>query len=156
MPYLAEHGLNDLFALSFAEAFSAVLCSVGRGWRGCPAALGILQNHLQSFGFEVFTAESGEAALRLIDTLGKGTRFKLLVVDLSMPGMDGLELLAMLRSDPSTSDIPVVILSGDIQPLRSRLAEDSSLALLSKPFEQERLVSTVEKMLQEVEATKAE
>lgn len=100
----------------------------------------------------VASARDGHEALRLVHEL----RPDVVVTDLSMPGMDGLELLAMLRSDPSTSDIPVVILSGDIQPLRSRLAEDSSLALLSKPFEQERLVSTVEKMLQEVEATKAE
>jgi CheY-like chemotaxis protein len=69
------------------------------------------------------------------------------VSDISMPGMDGLDLLAALRSEPATRDVPVVFLSGDLAGLRSRLAEDPSLALVPKPFEQAHLIEVVESFL---------
>lgn len=95
----------------------------------------------------VAAARDGHEALRLVQEL----RPDVVITDLSMPGMDGLELLAALRSEPSTHDIPVVILSGDIVTLRSRLAPDERLVLMSKPFEQEKLLATVADMLKSVQ-----
>ena len=96
----------------------------------------------------VAAARDGHEALRLVHEL----RPDVVITDLSMPGMDGLELVAALRSDPSTKNVPVVILSGDIISLQSRLAREENLALLSKPFEQEKLLGLVGEMLRRVEA----
>lgn len=95
----------------------------------------------------VATAHDGHEALRLVHEL----RPDVVVTDLSMPGMDGLELLAALRSDPATKDVPVVILSGDVDSIRSRLADEPHLAFLSKPFEQDRLLSVISTLLEKVQ-----
>jgi len=91
----------------------------------------------------VAAARDGNEALRLVQEL----RPDVVVTDLSMPGMDGLELVAALRSDPMTKNVPVVVLSGDIVSVQSRLAREENLAVLAKPFEQEKLLSMVGEML---------
>lgn len=92
---------------------------------------------------KVVTARDGREALRLVHELGPDV----VVTDYSMPGMDGLELLAALRSDPSTREIPLVLLSGDCVSLRSRLAEEPNLVVMGKPFEQSELLETVRQLL---------
>jgi signal transduction histidine kinase/CheY-like chemotaxis protein len=92
---------------------------------------------------KVATARDGREALRLVHELGPD----IVVTDYSMPGMDGLELLAALRSDPATRDVPVVLLSGDSVTLRSRLADEPNLVVMSKPFEQSELLETVGHLL---------
>ncbi len=91
----------------------------------------------------VATARDGHEALRLVHEL----RPDLIVTDLSMPGMNGLDLLAALRSTPESSDIPVLILSGDVATLRTRLAHEPRLTLMSKPFEQAKLLAAVGDLL---------
>jgi CheY-like chemotaxis protein len=71
----------------------------------------------------------------------------ILITDYAMPGMDGLELVAALRSDPSTKSIPVILLTGDPVHLRSRLAEEATLKVLGKPFDQAELIEAVRSML---------
>jgi len=92
---------------------------------------------------KVATARDGREALRLIHELHPD----IVVTDYAMPGMDGLELLAALRSDPATRAIPVILLSGDPVHLRERLSEDSTLKVLGKPFDQAELLETVDSML---------
>jgi signal transduction histidine kinase len=102
----------------------------------------VIREVLERLG-RVATARDGHEAIRLVHEL----RPDVVVTDVSMPGMDGLELLAALRSEPSTSGLPVVFLSGDMAALRTRLADDPSLALVPKPFEQAHLVAVVESFL---------
>ena len=93
---------------------------------------------------KVATARDGREALRLVHELNPD----ILVTDFHMPGMDGLQLLAALRADPATRELPVVLLSGDPLSLRSRLADEPTLAVMGKPFEQAELVATVRSLLE--------
>lgn len=110
----------------------------------------VLRDILESVA-RVATARDGAEALRLVHEL----RPDVVVSDVSMPGMDGLQLLAALRADPATREIPMVVLSGDVLSLRDRISEEPGLAILSKPFDQEKLVSTVESFLQRNEPAPA-
>jgi len=58
-------------------------------------------------GYEVICAEDGQSALQL----AKGQQPDLILLDLLLPKMSGLEVLEFLKSNPGTAQIPVVVLS---------------------------------------------
>ena len=61
--------------------------------------------------YEVLFAENGEEALSVID--GKKGLLSLVILDLIMPVMPGLEVLRRIKADPDTRDLPVIVASGD-------------------------------------------
>ena len=67
----------------------------------------IYSKKLESLGFEVLVAGSGEDGLRIVS---KETPACILL-DILLPGMDGYEVLEKLKSDPLTSNIPVIVVS---------------------------------------------
>jgi chemosensory pili system protein ChpA (sensor histidine kinase/response regulator) len=67
----------------------------------------IYRMKFQVEGFETVTASNGQEALEII----RGEHPAVVLLDIQMPVMDGLEVLGHLRADPSVKDIPVVILS---------------------------------------------
>jgi two-component system phosphate regulon response regulator PhoB len=69
--------------------------------------LELVRFHLSREGYEVLCAETGEEAWRQI----KSHHVDLLVIDLMLPGIDGLELTRKLKNDSQTRQIPVVMLS---------------------------------------------
>ena len=69
-------------------------------------------SRLQAAGFEVTEAGDGVECIKLL----KAEPADLLVLDLMMPVMDGFKVLQMVKLDPHTKDIPVVVLSGRGQP----------------------------------------
>jgi DNA-binding response OmpR family regulator len=62
---------------------------------------------LEREGWEVELALDGETGLAML----KDRRPDILLLDLMLPGIDGFELLAAIRGDPSTRDLPVVVVS---------------------------------------------
>jgi CheY-like chemotaxis protein len=72
----------------------------------------------------------------------------LVICDIDMPYMDGLELLAALRADPSTASLNVVLLSGrkDVETL-TRAEQLGVLDYLVKPVTRERLLESVDTCL---------
>ena len=90
-------------------------------------------------GDDGYAVDTAPAALDALDRISRHAP-DLILLDVMMPGMDGLELLAVLRADPLTSDIPVVIMSAaytrkDVVPG----ADD----LLPKPFDLSDLLDVV-------------
>jgi DNA-binding response OmpR family regulator len=69
--------------------------------------LELVRHHLDREGYEVQCAVSGEKALQL----AKSQPFHLVVLDLMLPGMDGLEVTRRLKNDPQTRALPVVMLT---------------------------------------------
>jgi CheY-like chemotaxis protein len=65
-------------------------------------------NQILSGEYSVYTAKSGEQALRLV----AGKRPDLILLDIIMPGMDGFEVLTRLKESPATSSIPVIFITG--------------------------------------------
>ena len=95
-------------------------------------------------GWTVFVAESGveaieQAKLRSPDVI---------LLDMMMPGNDGLETLKRLSDDPSTSHIPVIFLTAMAQTgERQRLEATCARGLIAKPFDPLTLGSTIDAIL---------
>jgi DNA-binding response OmpR family regulator len=91
-------------------------------------------------GISTVRADGAEAALR---HLGDGA-IGLVLLDIAMPGLDGLELCRRIRATPATQKLPVVVLSA--RP--GQVAESSAIAagaddFLHKPFDNDELVALV-------------
>lgn len=95
---------------------------------------------LERDGHELDEAPHGQAAL---DQIG-GSRPDVVVADLKMPVMGGLELIRRMREDAATADIPVILLSGaaDLGD-----AERQAQAVLAKPFDPADLLATVRSLV---------
>jgi len=67
----------------------------------------LLRNNLAKEGYRVIGATSGEEALRAV----RGSLPDLVLLDLMLPGMDGLEVCRSLKQDPQTRNLPIVMLT---------------------------------------------
>lgn len=76
-----------------------------------PTIRAVLGKMLSQDGYEVFKAGDGESALALARSEKPGLVF----LDIVMPGMNGFAVLRTLRRDPETRDIPIVMISGNLQ-----------------------------------------
>gem|GEM_PF-2136079 len=85
------------------------------------------------------TARDGREGLRLAHEL----RPDIVISDVSMPLMDGVELLANLRADPILAKTPVILLSGDPLAVSSRLTPDEKLSIQAKPFDRVALIQAI-------------
>jgi response regulator RpfG family c-di-GMP phosphodiesterase len=99
---------------------------------------------LEEAGFTVITAENGRQALKRIDE----QRPDLIISDIDMPEMNGIDLCKTLRADPALAVIPFVIMSAnsDRSTMR-RLLYLGAASYLVKPFSLEQIVITVERLL---------
>lgn len=91
----------------------------------------LLRVNLEADGFAVGEASSGEAlSVAWLD------RPDAIILDLMMPGMDGWEMLAHLKADPFTQDIPVIIVTARAGfDDRQQVLEKGAAAFVSKPFD---------------------
>jgi CheY-like chemotaxis protein len=98
---------------------------------------------LESIGdFEVVEAKSGEEAISL------ATEYQpvLIVMDVRMPGIGGIEACRRLKADPAMASIPVIFISAWHSEERAALEAGGEIFLL-KPFDPEELMATVQKYI---------
>ena len=109
-----------------------------------PDVLKMTARVLRDGGYEVLEAENGRAALELLEEYRK--RCDLLVTDVAMPQIDGIELAARLRR--THPHLPVVFTSGHVgdESLHSGLLGPES-AFLLKPFPPDALIASVRSLL---------
>lgn len=82
----------------------------------------------------ILTAEDGLQAVNLL----KDNLPDLMVLDIRMPRMTGIEVIEYMKSDPATSSIPIIVLSGDEHERKKALSLGAS-DFISKPFDAEEL-----------------
>jgi len=106
--------------------------------------LRLLEMTFKKGGYEVVSCRDGQEAL----TTAATARPQLIVLDVMMPGLDGLGALKQLKENPATKDIPVVVLSAKGHALTRVEAELAGAAMfLAKPFSPNQLLGEVRKIL---------
>jgi DNA-binding response OmpR family regulator len=106
----------------------------------------LLRSALEKVGFEVVEANDGPPAISLIRE-AKGD-FSLILLDLLMPGMHGLEILKRIRSSLVTQALPVVVLTASTNPRDEiDLLDAGADDYLVKPIDPERLDARVRAVL---------
>ncbi|WP_449417260.1 response regulator [Phormidium nigroviride] len=83
-------------------------------------------------GWKTLVAASGEECLQILQT----ERPNAILLDVSMPGMDGIAVCDRLQSNPITRSIPVILLTAKVLPSdRTRFAQMGIAGVVSKPIE---------------------
>jgi len=108
----------------------------------------IVRRILEEAGYEIDVAESGDAAL---ERLRQGC-YRLAVLDMHMPGLDGLSVLRQYRARLPRSRLPVIILTANVSLEAQRKCADSGAsAYLAKPVRAADLLGEIERLLRESE-----
>lgn len=93
-------------------------------------------------GYEFGEAADGAACIEIARRL----RPDLMLIDLMLPGISGLEVLGELRSDPALAEVPVVVISA-WDHLEAEALEAGAARFVGKPFEPDELRATVSELL---------
>jgi CheY-like chemotaxis protein len=110
-----------------------------------PEFLGLMQDLLTDEGYRVSPVASGagtrDAVKRLLPDL--------IILDLRMPDLNGLDVLSVLQLDPKTASIPVLVCTAAVQDVEVQKTafEARGIPVLLKPFDLQELLQMVRGML---------
>src|SRR5438105_4063441 len=107
-------------------------------------ALELLKDLLEPEGYKVFMAQGAQPALEIVSTV----RMDLILCDVVMPGMNGMELCRALKNSPKTADVPVLLVSAVRKEEAALLEGFASGAddYLEIPFRQDALLVKVARL----------
>lgn len=109
-----------------------------------PTILAVFKKILISAGCEVLEAQDGESGVALARTAVPD----LIFLDIIMPGMNGFAALRIIRRDPLTRQIPVIVISGNEQATEqfyaNRIGADD---FMKKPFSRSEIFARIERLL---------
>ena len=110
----------------------------------------LVEVNLQRAGYEVVTAYDGREALEKV----KAEKPDLVVLDVMMPYMDGFEVLKNLKADPTTAEIPVIMLTAKAQDADVFRGWQSGVdCYLTKPFNPMELLTFVKRIFDSLSPT---
>jgi CheY-like chemotaxis protein len=101
---------------------------------------------LQQAGYELLTASSGQEALEVASREAP----QLIIMDIMMPGMDGLSTIRTLRASEAGQKIPVIVATANLERYATAIRESQNsgaVAFLSKPLSPARLVQEVKRFV---------
>jgi len=110
-----------------------------------PVMRHLLSTIIKQQGYEVVVAEDGRAAYRILKS---DSAFNAAILDMTMPFLEGLDLIRYMRSEKRLMRIPVMIITAgqDIKLMTSSFAAGAT-AFLPKPFTPEQLQSAIRMLL---------
>jgi CheY-like chemotaxis protein len=112
----------------------------------------LLRDVLGHHGYQVYEAESGEEGLALAARVAP----RLVMMDVQLPGMDGIETLRRLRNEEQTRAIPVVAVTASVMGQEIKRIEDAGFdGYLQKPVTLKELLAAVEELLARTAPTPA-
>ena len=98
-----------------------------------------LRLSLEELGYDTMEAADGQEAL---DSLRRGERFEVMLLDLNMPGMSGLDLQSRLRE--AGCPFPVVVITARPTPqIRAEAERRGAVAFFAKPFGDDELLTCI-------------
>ena len=110
-----------------------------------PHIVMMLEARLRKNGFEVATADSGAEAMAKV----KQDRPDLVVLDVMMPVMSGFEVCRMLKENPATKAIPVILLTAKSTERDQTLGISAGAdAYVTKPYTPEELLGQIKELLE--------
>jgi CheY-like chemotaxis protein len=104
-----------------------------------PVIVKLLQVNFEMEGYRVLTAGDGEEGL----DRAQRERPDVVILDVMMPKLDGLEVARALKADPETRDIPVVLLSAKAQTSDIQAGQSLADEYITKPFDPLELLDRV-------------
>ncbi|PLX79731.1 MAG: two-component system response regulator [Desulfuromonas sp.] len=109
-----------------------------------PSVLAILEDMLVDAGYDVVAAADGQEALNKVDQ----DVFDLIITDLTMPVMDGIEFMQEAKSRPNCKFVPIVMLSSEEDSDKIAEAKKSGAStFLRKPFKESQLIAILRVVL---------
>lgn len=110
-----------------------------------PNSRKLLRDVLDTVGYETCEASNAEDGIRL----AQGSRPALILMDIRLPGMNGIEALHRLRDDAGTRAIPVVAVTASVMhDQRAQVLDAGFDALENKPISVRSLLATIRRLLQ--------
>ena len=109
-----------------------------------PKNLKLVRDTLQVKGYQTIEAGTGEEGVRL----ARERRPALVLMDIQLPGISGIEALGQLRADPATRAIPVIAVTASVMPHdRTRLMAAGFDGFQGKPISVKELLETIRQIL---------
>jgi two-component system, chemotaxis family, chemotaxis protein CheY len=109
-----------------------------------PSMRAMVAHTLEVAGFQVLQGEDGQQAAQLLD----GRHIDVIVTDLNMPIMDGIQFILHVRSMPGYKFVPVLMLTTESQESRKLEGKKAgATGWLVKPFNPEQLVAVIGKVI---------
>ncbi len=109
-----------------------------------PQIVRLVRSYLEQAGFHVAVAYDGEVALQMI----RNARPDLVILDLMLPGRDGLSITQTIRNDPTLATLPILMLTARVDDLDRILGlELGADDYVTKPFQPREVVARVKAIL---------
>lgn len=114
-----------------------------------PTMRGMVSHALNEAGFETTEAENGKDALIKLTTMEVGgTKPDVIVTDINMPEMDGIELVREIRKLSAFKHVPVLVLTTDNTDEKKEVGRAAgATGWLVKPFDSELILKVIRKVL---------